>query len=213
MMRYILPLFLAVLVGYSCQSESQDRTNNKLSYDTTLVVNEGQKIAKETFQTLSSNLQNAMQEGGVEYALEFCNVEAMPLTDSLSSHHDVSIRRASHKPRNPYNTADSLEAKTINQYIDKLEKGDNLQPITYADENRITFHAPITITNSLCLNCHGKVNEDIAKDDLATIQDLYPNDQATGFSMGDLRGIWTIRFPASHFDSTQISQIKGLINQ
>lgn len=207
-MRYGILIAFILAMGYGCQSESQKQTDNKLAYDTTVVVNEGQKIAKATFQTLSSNLQKAMQEGGVEYALEFCNVEAMPLTDSLSAHHDVSIRRASHKPRNPYNTADSLEAEVIKQYIKKLESGDKLQPVTYADENRITFHAPITITNSLCLNCHGKVNEDISKENLATIQELYPKDQATGFSMGDLRGVWTIRFPATHFDDADIQQLK-----
>lgn len=206
-MRYILPVLFAVLVGYSCQSESQEQTNNEISYDTTVVVNEGQKIAKATFQTLSSNLQNAMQEGGVEHALEFCNVEAMPLTDSLSSYHDVSIRRASHKPRNPYNMADSLEADVIKKYLEDLDSGNDLKPVTYADENRITFHAPITITNSLCLNCHGKANEDITEGDLATIQELYPEDQATEFSMGDLRGVWTVRFPASHFDSTEVEKL------
>lgn len=209
-MRYLLPVFLVLLVGYSCQSESQEETSNNISYDTTAVVNEGQQIVKATFKTLSSNLQNAMQEGGVEYALEFCNVEAMPLTDSLSAHHDVSIRRASHKPRNPYNTADSLEAKAIKQYIAKLESGESLSPITYANENRITFHAPITITTQLCLNCHGKVNEDISKDNLAAIQELYPDDQATGFSMGDLRGVWTVRFPATHFDSAKVELLNNL---
>lgn len=206
-MRYLLLLLLALLITCGCQSESPEQINNNLSYDTTAVINEGQQIARATFQTLSSNLQNAIKEGGIEHALQFCNVEAMPLTDSLSSHHNVSIRRASHKPRNPYNTADSLEAKVIEQYIAALETGNNLQPVTYSNENRITFHAPITITNSLCLNCHGKVNEDIAENHLATIRELYPNDQATGFSMGDLRGVWTIRFPASHFDSTDIQQL------
>lgn len=207
-MRYLLLPFITLLVAYGCQSESTEQKDRTLSFDTTAVVNEGQKIAKATFQTLSSNLKNAIEEGGIEHALQFCNVEAMPLTDSLSAHHDVSIRRASHKPRNPYNTSDSLEAKVIKQYISELEAGDKLQPVTYANENRITFHAPITITNQLCLNCHGKVNKNIAKDHLATIQKLYPNDQATGFEMGDLRGVWTIRFPATHFDSTQIEQLK-----
>ena len=207
-MRYGILIAFVLALGYGCQPESQQNLGNDISYDTTAVVNEGQKIAKATFQTLSSNLKNAMEEGGVEYALQFCNVEAIPLTDSLSNHHNVSIRRASHKPRNPYNTADSLEAEAIKQYIDKLESGKELQPVTYADENRITFHAPITITNALCLNCHGKVNENISKENLATIQEFYPNDQATGFSMGDLRGVWTVRFPTTHFDSTKIDQLK-----
>lgn len=207
-MRYLLLPLLAFIVTFGCQSESPKKNSTAISFDTTAVVNEGQKIAKATFQTLSSNLQKAMKEGGVEHALQFCNVEAIPLTDSLSAYHEVSIRRASHKPRNPYNTADSLESKVIKQYIDQIQSGDDLKPVTYSDENRITFHAPITITNQLCLNCHGKINEDISEDNLATIQELYPNDQATGFSMGGLRGIWNVRFPATHFDSTQIEQLQ-----
>jgi hypothetical protein len=209
-MRYVILLTFVLAVGYGCQPESQQKKDDGISFDTTAVVNEGQKIAKAAFNTLSSNLKNAMEKGGIQHALQFCNVEAMPLTDSLSNHHDVSIRRASHKPRNPYNTADSLEAKVIKQYIDQLESGKKLQPVTYADENRITFHAPITITNALCLNCHGQAGKDIAKSDLETIRELYPKDQATGFSMGDLRGVWTVRFPATHFDSLKIEETQEL---
>ncbi len=212
-MRYFILIFV-LGATYGCQSDTQQKEqSDNITYDTTAVIAEGQNIAKATFQTLSLNLQNAIKKGGVEHALQFCNVQAIPLTDSLSSHHNVSIRRASHKPRNPANTADSLEAKVIKQYIDNMEAGEALKPITYANENRVTFHAPITITNALCLNCHGQPNKDIAKNHLTTIQELYPNDQATGFSMGDLRGIWTVRFSATHFESTDFSAIKRVTSE
>ena len=209
--RIMRPLILLIFImgmGIGCNSETHKQEKNKqIDYDTTAVVQEGKKIASATFRTLSGNLQQALAEGGVDYALQFCNVEAMPLTDSLSSYHNVTIRRASHKPRNPSNKADSLEMRAIEQYLTQLEKGENLEPITYSDDKTISFHAPITITNKLCLNCHGKPNKDITKSDLAKIQELYPMDRATGFSMGELRGVWSIRFPASHFDSTQIKKI------
>lgn len=208
-MRYYILFIIWLAIGYGCQSESNHQQKEKaVLYDTTAVVSEGQKIAQATFQTLSSNLKNAVAKGGIKHALRFCNVEAMPLTDSLSAHHEVSIRRASHKPRNPYNTAEPREAEVIKQYINSLDAGKELKPVTYADENRITFHAPITINNGLCLNCHGQPGRDITKENLATIQELYPKDQATGFSMGELRGIWTIRFSVDHFDSTQVQPLK-----
>lgn len=200
-MRTLLPLLFVFLMGYGCQSDSDKPKTNGLAFDTTAVIQEGRKIARATFQTLNSNLQNAISVGGITHALQFCSAEAIPLTDSLSAHHNVSIRRASHKPRNPYNTADLLEAYVIKKYIDKLESNKELQPVTYANKNSITFHAPIIITNQLCLNCHGQPGKDISESNLATIQELYPEDQATGFSMGELRGVWTIRFPASDFDS------------
>jgi hypothetical protein len=206
-MRYFTLFIFIFLLGYGCQSDSKQQAKESTAYDTTAVVKEGQEIVGATFKTLSSNLQNAMSEGGVEYALQFCNIEAMPLTDSLSTYYDVSIRRASHKPRNPSNKANSMEEKVINDYIQKIDEGGNLNPVTYGDDNTITYHAPIVITNQLCLNCHGEPGTDIAESDLSTIQELYPEDQATGFSMGELRGVWTVKLPATYFDSTQTQQI------
>lgn len=206
-MRYVSLFIIIFLLGYGCQSESNQQATEEVGYDTTAVINEGQQIAGATFKTLSSNLQSAIAEGGIEHALQFCNIEAMPLTDSLSTHYDVTIRRASHQPRNQSNKADAEEMKVIKQYLEQMENDEQLKPVTYADDQNITFHAPIAINNDLCLNCHGQAGEDIPESDVATIQELYPEDQATGFSMGELRGVWTIRFPATHFDSAQVKNI------
>ncbi|MDX1585620.1 MAG: DUF3365 domain-containing protein, partial [Balneolaceae bacterium] len=132
---------------------------------------------------------------------KFCNVEAIPLTDSLSRNAGIEIRRASHRPRNPLNEADSLEMQTINAYLEQLENEQPLDPVTYRLGDDYIYHAPIRITNALCLNCHGQPGSDISEEHLAIINELYTNDKATGFEMGDLRGIWSIRFPKSAVDS------------
>jgi hypothetical protein len=49
------------------------------------------------------------------------------------------------------------------------------------------------IDNALCLNCHGKVGENVTQDTYQLIKDLYPGDSATGFEKGDLRGMWSIK--------------------
>jgi hypothetical protein len=49
----------------------------------------------------------------------------------------------------------------------------------------------------MCLNCHGEPDKDIKPENLALIRRLYPQDQATGFQLGELRGAWRIDFPAS----------------
>jgi hypothetical protein len=41
----------------------------------------------------------------------------------------------------------------------------------------------------MCLGCHGK---NIAPEVQAKLDELYPEDQATGFSEGDLRGAFVI---------------------
>jgi hypothetical protein len=46
-----------------------------------------------------------------------------------------------------------------------------------------------------CLVCHGDPQTQIAEATLAKINDLYPEDKATGFAMNDFRGAWKITFP------------------
>lgn len=200
----ILFLFTFLILLLGCGGQSDEGAESQIAVDSTVVVEEGQKITKAAFQTLSTNLQQAMQEGGVKYALEFCNVEAMPLTDSLATHYGIELRRASHQPRNPMNRADTLEMASIQKYLDEIQADAELQPFTYADEQSIIYHAPIRIPNQLCLNCHGEPGVDIAESDLETIRELYPEDEATGFEMGELRGIWSIQFPKAYFDTLNV---------
>ena len=44
-------------------------------------------------------------------------------------------------------------------------------------------------TQKLCLGCHGK---SIAPEVKAKLAELYPEDKATGFSEGDLRGAFVV---------------------
>ena len=49
------------------------------------------------------------------------------------------------------------------------------------------------VTQPLCLTCHGS---EIAPEVAAEIARHYPEDQATGFAAGDLRGAFLIEWPA-----------------
>ena len=47
-------------------------------------------------------------------------------------------------------------------------------------------------TGELCLKCHGAEIEPGVK---AKLDELYPNDKARGFKLGDIRGAFTIKQP------------------
>lgn len=200
-MRYLMiyASFL-LLIGCGRNTYKQRPLQWQLPFDTAAVVEEGREITQAAFRTLGSNLQQAMKEGGVEHALQFCSVEAIPLTDSLSARFSVKVGRASHRPRNPDNRADSLELVSIRNYLQQIEAGEKLSPAVYAAEQGLIFHAPIRIPGELCLNCHGQPGTDITGSNLELIRTLYPEDEATGFATGELRGIWTVRFPFNYFE-------------
>ena len=69
----------------------------------------GLKYALSTKKVLGKNLMGKIQKEGTIAALEFCNMKAYPLTDSMSVFHKATIKRVSDKPRNFKNKANSLE--------------------------------------------------------------------------------------------------------
>lgn len=156
-------------------------------------ISKGKEIAMATFNTLSGELKEKITEGGIASAIDYCNVAAMPLTDSLSHAYNVEIRRVSDKLRNPLNKPDSIDSKVLAEYNSLLSSGEKLKPVLTDMDDQIRFSAPILVKPA-CLNCHGEPGKYIANSDLELIRERYPNDQAIDYEISDLRGIWSITF-------------------
>jgi hypothetical protein len=197
--RYLIPLLTILLVAGGCSPEPtaaqppNARTPPAPALDAEALIARGRTISAQAFGLLSLNLLQAIQQSGVSNALPFCSALAMPLTSLVADTNDVSLRRVSHRPRNPANRASPAELERIESYRTTLAAGGKPQPVLVTNAT-ITFYAPIVITNQLCLQCHGKPGEDIATANLEVIRDLYPADEATGFGLGDVRGLWRIDF-------------------
>jgi hypothetical protein len=63
-----------------------------------------------------------------------------------------------------------------------------------SDDGGATYMQAI-VTQPLCVACHGTA---LAPDVASALARLYPSDRATGFAVGDLRGAFVVRWPASH---------------
>lgn len=191
-MKYFFLVACAVILFSNCfdppSKKPQKAKDSQIDF-----LAEGKKIASLTFLTLSSNLKKAMEEGGVSKAVQYCNLAATPLVDSLEQEYGVEIKRTSLKVRNPTNTPTKDEEKQLLTYQEEKDAGQELKPVLIEKENRRLFHAPIVLMD-LCQKCHGTVGEDILSEDYATIQALYPSDQAIGYKSGELRGMWSIAF-------------------
>jgi len=153
----------------------------------------GLALAMEAKAELSRNLKNAIQEKGTIGAINFCNTKATVLTDSISMMKNAIIERISDKPRNLENQANDVELGYIENFKKMLSSGDDMTPIVNVNDGEVKFYYPIT-TNALCLQCHGKPNEQIQAETLATLKNLYPADQAIGYDVEEIRGIWSINF-------------------
>lgn len=181
------PAFLLLLAAgflfFSCKN------NPKTSLSQEELLTLGDHISSEAQNILMKNVAEAIQEGGTKYAVDFCNLQAIPLTLETAEKHEVSIQRLSDKNRNPQNgiesEMDQLAWKKIQEeakpFVSKDAQGNNF------------YYKPINLAMPTCLKCHGSTT-DIEQETREIIQLKYPNDQATGYVLNDLRGMWKIGF-------------------
>ncbi len=162
-----------------------------------LALEWGEEISQDAQAQLISALQKAISDHGISGAIEFCNLEALPILNEVGEKYNVTIRRASNAYRNPedkpkdyeemileafeYNAENSLPTEAN---IQKLENGEVL-----------LFAKAIKIPNAMCLSCHGNPDSEINTETMNKLSELYPDDKATGHELGDLRGMWSIRIP------------------
>lgn len=192
-MRFITLIVILILVtacGSNTGKADQQEASSKLEY-----LQKGKEIVDLSQAELLKNVAMAMKSGGPGSAVDFCNIHALGIKDSLSKANDCHIRRISQKYRNPEDKPrGESEIDQLALYEQSSLKGDTLKPAVYFFENRVEYYHPIVINNGACLLCHGNPGVQITDETLAMIQSHYPDDLATGFAMNDFRGAWKITF-------------------
>ncbi|MFD1615490.1 c-type heme family protein [Gelatiniphilus marinus] len=153
----------------------------------------GLKYALSTKTVLGKNLMGTIQKQGTLDALLFCNENAYPLTDSMSVVHNAIIKRVSDKPRNPNNQANKQELKHIKTYKQVVANNQEPNPFVKEEQDKVHVYYPI-VTNTMCLQCHGKPNETIKTPVANKLKAMYPKDKAIGYEVSQVRGIWSVTF-------------------
>jgi len=185
---------MILLVISSC-SVKDERSVQKEESIKQEFLQKGGEIVNLTQSELLKNVTHAMKTGGPGYAIDFCNMRAMHLKDSLSRMNNCEIRRIALKYRNPIDMPQTkTEKDQLYQYQDALQKGDSIKPGVYLFDDRIEYYQPIIIDQGTCLVCHGNPGTQITEETLEKIKARYPNDLATGFALNDFRGAWKITF-------------------
>lgn len=173
--------FLTAALLASCSSEKEAPRHADAE-----VIEEAKAAAEAAFERLSGELGKAIAEGGPVHAIPVCSSKAGSLTSEVAAEHGLEMVRLSDRPRNPEQraTGDDLAALEAMRVAPKPR-------VSWQDDGTAVVRLPIVLNNPLCLKCHGG-EEDIAEETRRVLADRYPEDEATGYSMNDLRGIWRI---------------------
>lgn len=157
-------------------------------------IQKGKDIAGTSQKTLGGQLKQALKSGGVANALQYCNLNAYPIMDSLSKVYNVEIRRTTLKDRSPADQPRPHEREMLEAFTAKFHAQESMDPIIRNLPNGKTGFYSAIFTQEMCLKCHGIGGSDIAQTDLDLIHELYPQDKATDYAAGQLRGIWSLTF-------------------
>ncbi len=183
-----------LFVTASCSSRNDQAEAPTEEEIISLARSEGDRISSVAQQALGGQLKAAMASGGPVHAVEFCNASAALILDTLQPGWEIRLKRASLRVRNPKDTPDAIEKEILNMYAEQVANGREPEPMIEEDGKQLIYAKPILLNNPICLSCHGVPGKDIMPETLEKLQELYPEDRATGHKMGDLRGIWSITF-------------------
>lgn len=158
---------------------------------------EARKTAQEFMQKLGGVLKQQLESAGPEKAVAVCKEVAPALAAEYSKDGRV-VKRVSLKPRNPtLGVPDAWETTTLNHFESRLR---NREPLAGMEKAAITEDADgrwfrymkAIPTQPMCLQCHGQPYQ-ISDGVKALLAKEYPNDMATGYSAGSIRGAVSIK--------------------
>ena len=145
--------------------------------------------AKEAlFTRLSERLNQAMTSQGPAAAISVCKQEAPQIAQAIGDERGLKIGRTGVRLRNANNVAPMWAEELVRNRVDT-------PTFVTLDNGHSAALLPIKLQGQ-CLMCHGHA-EQIAPIIREQLTKLYPNDQATGFKEGELRGWFWIDLPNS----------------
>ena len=186
-MKYwiVLALFAAPMIPLKALADPVD-------LDARLAAS--QAAVQQLASSLQGELMAAMQRGGPIEAIDVCHQRAAALADDVSEATGIQISRTSLKLRSPANAPDEWERNVLMQFDAQRASGVPASDLTYfeavgeGEEKMFRFMRAIP-TAGVCLACHG---EQLSSDIQHALERWYPNDQATGYQEGDVRGAFSV---------------------
>ena len=169
------------------------------------------EAAKAFSAELRRTLGTAMADGGPSAGVEVCHDEAPRIAARVAAAHGVGLGRVGVRSRQPANRLEGWQKQTLDAWLASPPNGSpgSWAPVTSLDTARGAFRwAKAIETEAVCTVCHGSsVEAGLA----GTIRRLYPDDPATGFEAGNLRGLIWVEVPAEQAEAPGQSDARQVI--
>ena len=192
-MNRLLTIFLStVLLAMPAAADHHDEVDERA------MTREARQVSQDLIKQLGGALKQALGESGPEGAISVCRDTAPMLAASLSRQTGWKVSRVSLKTRNPLiGQPDAWEQKVLRYFDEAAAAARNTTKLEHAEiisepDGRYFRYMRALPVKPLCLTCHGtdKTMPDSVR---ARLEQEYPNDRATGYYAGQIRGAVTIK--------------------
>lgn len=189
----ILILVVALRGIVAAQSQLPDTTG------TTLALQQSRGATKELLLSLRRTLESHLAAGGPAHAVAVCADTAQVMTEAIGKKYALDIHRVSDRWRNPLDEPDAFERSVLKRFSDALrettltEASEHSEVVLEDGRRVLRYMKPIRIQGT-CTACHGEPSR-LDPAVMEVIRNLYPDDRATGYAPGDLRGAVSTRVP------------------
>ncbi|MCX7897560.1 MAG: DUF3365 domain-containing protein [Rhodocyclaceae bacterium] len=163
------------------------------------LLEEARTLPAKMVPRLLEVLNEEIAKGGHAQAISVCREKAPQMAKGLSAQTGWQIRRVSLKNRNPLAVPDAWERAVLENFERRLAAGENPANIDHGevvevDGKKIFRYMKALPTQTLCLQCHGPTHQ-LAPGVADKLKELYPDDKATGYGTGQIRGAITAQKP------------------
>jgi hypothetical protein len=161
---------------------------------------ESRSVAMSFLKKLGAENKKAMSAGGPESAIRVCKEIAPAMSSEVSRQTGWKLTRVSLKVRNPLlGTPDAWEQKKLQEFAQRAAQGEKAEAMEASEivqepAGRSFRYMKAIVMQAGCAVCHGKP-ESIPGEVKARLSTEYPHDQATGYSVGEIRGAVSIKRP------------------
>ena len=189
--KIIILIGISFFLFISCNKETKMDEKSLEEYH-----QEFKKYTSDYLTGLKAVLKRNIKIGGPIKGVTVCADTASDLTDMFSDAIELKVKRVSFKNRNPNNVPDEIEAKVLHKYEALLKKNkltsgtETFGKYNLNGKEILRYMKPIIIEKK-CLVCHGN-KKTIPKNVSKFLKIKYPNDKATNYSVGELRGVISI---------------------
>tara|TARA_R110002020_G_scaffold13380_18_gene48397 strand:+ start:2710 stop:3378 length:669 start_codon:yes stop_codon:yes gene_type:complete len=161
----------------------------------------GQAAMREFGDRLRNELRAAMSEDGPAGAVSFCHDQAPRIADEVMATHGVRLGRVAvaGRNRNPGNAHGGWQGELLDSFQQAVDTGGAPEAQMAVIRDQVPAGVELRMARGIrveaaCLMCHG---DNIAPPIAERLAALYPEDRATGFLEGDLRGLVWVEVPAA----------------